>query len=91
MDFIEQKRELWGWKIASVCLIPCTLDVVNTKKRQYIVFSGASQLLTACREYSWNATFPVQSISAHLNLGDYYPFIINVNRAAMTVFHTLRK
>lgn len=91
VDFIEQKRELWGWKIASVCLAPCTLDVVNTQKRWYMVFLGASQILTDYKGYYWNANFPAQNISAHLDLGDYYPFSINFNRAAMTVFHTLRK
>lgn len=91
VDFIEQKRELRGWKIASVCLAPYTLSVVSTKKRWYMIFLGASQLLTACRGYYWNANFPVQSISAHLDLGIIIPLSINFNRATMTVFLTLRK
>lgn len=91
VDFIEQKRKLRGWKIASVCLAPYTHSVVNTKERWYMVFSVASQLLTASRGYYWNANFAVQSISAHLDLGIIIPLSINFSWATMTVFHTLRK
>lgn len=89
--FHRTGKETLGMEDGFVGLVPSPLNAVDTNKSWYVVFLGASQLLTACRGCYQCVNFPVQSISAHLGHGVYYPLSINFKRAAVAVFHTCKK
>lgn len=75
VGFIGQKRKFWGWKIVSIGLVHCTINVVNTNRSWYVNFLGSPapnclhRMLPVCQLYV------VSQLT--WDLGCYYLFSIN--------------